>query len=208
MSQTIKISIIEDDSGILEMVARFLSGDPGLEVVSTHTRSEDFFRILNNMKNPPQVILQDINLPGISGIQSLQRIKEDAPGIDVVMFTIHDESDKIFQALCAGASGYVLKSAGLENISDSIYLVARGGSYMSPSIARKVVEYFRPNIKSDEGLTPKEQQVVRGIQDGLSYKMIADKLQVSINTVNYHIKNIYKKLEVRTRTELLKKLGK
>jgi DNA-binding NarL/FixJ family response regulator len=149
----------------------------------------------------------DIGLPGMSGISGMKIISERYPDISIIMFTIHNDSHKIFQSLCAGASGYILKNTPFPKISEAIRTVAAGESYMSPQIARKVMEYFhedrKPKPKSV--LTPKEKEIVLGLVEGLSYKLIADQCYISIETVRSHIKNIYKKLHVHGKAEVIRK---
>lgn len=155
-------------------------------------------------QNPPDVLLQDIGLPGMSGLAAIRLIKDKMPSTDIIMFSVYDDSERIFQAFCAGASGYVLKNTQLTDLRKAILTVHAGEAVMSPAIAKKVIAHFRPS--NDNGpLTHTEQRVVQLLTDGLSYKMIAARMQVSINTVGSHIKNIYKKLQVNSKAEVIAK---
>jgi DNA-binding NarL/FixJ family response regulator len=149
----------------------------------------------------------DIQLPGMSGIEGIGIIKEKYPEIEIIMLTVYHDSHKIFDSLKAGASGYLLKHTSLPEIKESIEKLASGGAPMSPQIARKVIQYFnKPDKKEVESdLTPREQDIVNGLVDGLSYKLIADRFDISIDTVRAHIRNIYKKLHVNSKAEVITK---
>lgn len=151
----------------------------------------------------------DIQLPGMSGIEGIGIIKDKYPEIDIIMLTVYHDSHKIFDSLCAGASGYLLKHTSLPEIKESILNLLNGGAPMSPQIARKVINHFqeqeprKSNVESS--LTPREHDIVNGLVDGLSYKMIADRYDISIDTVRAHIRNIYKKLHVNSKAEVIAK---
>jgi DNA-binding NarL/FixJ family response regulator len=154
------------------------------------------------------VILMDIQLPGMSGIDGIKIIKRDHSDTEIIMLTVYHDSHKIFDSLMAGASGYLLKHTSLPEIKESIELLMKGGAPMSPQIARKVIEHFnKPTIKEkpDSGLTSREQDIVNGLTDGLSYKLIADRFNISLDTVRAHIRNIYKKLHVNSKGEVIAK---
>jgi DNA-binding NarL/FixJ family response regulator len=156
----------------------------------------------------PDVILMDIQLPGMSGIKGISLIKEEYENIDIIMLTVYHDSHKIFNALRAGASGYLLKHTSLPEIKESILKLLDGGAPMSPQIARKVINHFQENApkkNADSDLTPREHDIVNGLVDGLSYKMIADRYDISIDTVRAHIRNIYKKLHVNSKAEVIAK---
>jgi DNA-binding NarL/FixJ family response regulator len=156
----------------------------------------------------PDLILMDIQLPGMSGIEGIGLIREKYPEIDIIMLTVYHDSHKIFNSLCAGASGYLLKHTSLPKIKDSILDLLEGGAPMSPQIARKVINHFQdqqPKKNADSDLTPREHDIVNGLVDGLSYKMIADRYDISIDTVRAHIRNIYKKLHVNSKAEVIAK---
>lgn len=151
------------------------------------------------------VLLSDIGLPGESGIRGISRIKKRAPKCQVMMLTVYDDAKRVFQALCNGASGYLLKQTPLQKIKESVISLCDGGAPMSPGIARLVVEYFNPKSISDrvEKLTPREEQIVTAIEEGLTNKEVAIRLDISVETVKYHIKHIYQKLEVNNRHALI-----
>lgn len=203
----ISLAIVEDDPIIRESLRTFLGGDPQFDMLCAADSMEDFLQTLqNDSRMAPDVMLLDIQLPGQSGIEGIPAIKKLRPGIDIIMLTTFEESDKIFAALCAGACSYLAKRVSLVTIRDAILTVHRGGSYMSPSIARKVVEHFAPAPKKEEGpLTLRQQQIVDCIVNGLSYKMTADKLGISLDTVRTHIKHIYQILEINSKGELIRR---
>ncbi len=203
----IALAIVEDDPIIRESLRTFLGGDPQFELVYSAVSMEDFLQTLQQDERvSPSVLLLDIQLPGQSGIEGIPSIKKLRPGIDIIMLTTFEESDKIFAALCAGACSYLSKRVSLITIRDAVLTVHRGGSYMSPSIARKVVEHFAPIPKKEDGpLTPRQQEIVDCIVNGLSYKMTADKLGISLDTVRTHIKHIYHVLEINSKGELIRR---
>jgi DNA-binding NarL/FixJ family response regulator len=149
----------------------------------------------------------DIGLPGMSGISGIKLIKEKYPEIDILMLTVHNDPHKIFQSLCAGATGYLLKTTPLTEIKRFIEELSLGGAPMSPQIARRVIEYFQEGKeeRKPSPLTEKEKEIVLDLVDGLSYKMIADKQSVSIDTVRTHIKHIYNKLHVHSKADVIRK---
>jgi DNA-binding NarL/FixJ family response regulator len=200
----IKVAYIEDDPYVRDFISDCLAKDKELEFLGSCSSVEDFLE--QSLPWPqPDVILQDISLPGMTGLEAIRHLKERFPKVEIIMFTIHDDSERIFKAFCAGASGYLLKNTTYPKIREGIIQVYRGEASMTPSIARKVITYFKPEKKQSETLTARESQIVQCMVDGLSYKMIADKLQLSINTVSYHIKNIYKKLQVNSKAEVVAK---
>jgi len=202
----IAVGIVEDEPIVRESLVTFFEGQHNVEVVCQVPSLEDFQEMYSVGENTaPDVILLDIGLPGMSGLEGIRVIKKIVPDTDIVMLTTYEESEIIFKALCAGACSYLSKRSSLSQILEAITVVHQGGSYMSPSIARKVVTYFSPSDNSKkELLTPRQQQIVSGLVDGLSYKMIADKYLVSIETVRDHIKKIYKKLQINSKAELIK----
>ncbi|MES2629798.1 MAG: response regulator transcription factor [Bacteroidota bacterium] len=202
-----RLVIIEDIDEIRNGYQEFLSLQPEFESVDAFPSGEDFFDWLAKQSAMPGVVLTDIGLPGISGIDCIQGIKRISESTEVIMLTVYDDSDRIFKSLCAGATGYILKATPLNEIKTSILTIASGHAYMSPSIARKVMTFFGPTKKEETAndLTNKELEIVRGLVDGLSYKLIADKLNISINTVRQHIRNIYKKLQVNSKGEVISK---
>ena len=203
----ITLAIVEDDPIIRESLRTFLGGDPQFDLLYTAVSMEDFIQTLQlDSRIVPSVVMLDIQLPGQSGIEGIPAIKKLRPGVDIIMLTTFEESDKIFAALCAGACSYLSKRVSLVTIRDAIVTVHRSGSYMSPSIARKVVEHFAPMPKKEDGpLTSRQQEIVDCIVNGLSYKMAADKLGISQDTVRTHIKHIYQILEINSKGELIKR---
>ena len=203
--QVINLGIIEDETLVLDNLELYFQIQNEIEVVSTSGSVEDF---LENYSPGKQIdiFLLDIGLPGVSGLEGIRPIKNLLPKADIIMLTAFDDSDRIFKALCAGAVSYITKSTDLPTIKDALLKVSRGGSYMSPSIARKVINHFAPQKKNkNEGLTPRQEQIVQGLVDGLSYKLIADKYMISVETVRDHIKKIYKKLHVNSKAEVIRK---
>lgn len=202
----IRVVIVEDNVEIRKNICQLFTMSDGYECAGQFGSFEDFFDSLTDNVNF-DVLIADIGLPGMSGIEGMKKLRQDFGDIDIIMFTVYNDSDKIFDSLLAGASGYLLKSTPLSEIKQSVDVIASGGSVMSPSIARKVIDHFGQPKKIDKEyqLTPRENEVVQGLVDGLSYKMIADRLDISIDTVRSYIKSIYKKLYVNSRSEVIKK---
>lgn len=201
----IYLGIIEDEQMVLESLQLYFERQPEIEVKLSAKTVEEFVEKLTP-RIPVNMLLLDINLPGMSGLEGIRHIKERLPGVDILILTSSDDSNHIFKALCAGAVSYISKRTDLPTIKEALVTVNRGGAYMSPAIARKVIEYFSPKkYDPDDVLTPRQQQIVEGLVDGLSYKMIADKYLVSVETVRDHIKKIYRKLEVNSKAEVIRK---
>lgn len=203
----ISAGIIEDNEDIRKAIRDYLDSQEGFSCELDSESVEDFLRRIPQEKMP-DIVLCDIGLPGMSGIEGIRFIKDRFPDVDVVMLTVYDDAEKIFQSLCAGASGYLLKNTQFHLIKEGLELLKRGGAPMSPEIAAKVVSFFqksRPKPQSDARLTEKEHEVVVGLVDGLSYKMIADRMGISMQTVQVHIKNIYQKLHVHCKAEVIAK---
>lgn len=202
----ISIGIVEDDNDIRNVIQKYLDSLPGF---MCDIAVDSVEAVLPKLQEEilPDVVLMDIGLPGMSGIDGIRLIKERYPEIDIVMLTIYHDSQKIFNSLCAGASGYLLKNTPLPEIKSGIEGLRAGGSPMSPQIARKVIQYFGPTQKARKTspLTPKEKEIVVGLVDGLSYKMIAARMNISVETVRFHIKNIYQKLHVHSKAEVITK---
>lgn len=199
------IAIVEDDTQIRNLLQQYLNRQRDFSCLLAFDSVENFRKQLNS-DTKPDVLLMDIGLPGMSGIDGMKLIKRDYPDIDIIMLTVYNDPDKIFNSLCAGATGYLLKNTPLEEIREGIELLSRGGSPMSPQIARKVVAFFSAEKKSVQSpLSDKENEIVIALVDGLSYKLIADRLNISIETVRFHIKNIYRKLHVHSKAEVISK---
>jgi len=197
----INVSIVEDDDEIRESLSILINGTPGFACISTFDNCEA--AIATIPEDPPDVILMDIGLPGLSGIEGIRRIKTQLPDINILMLTVHGDSKKVFEALCAGACGYLIKDTPPARLLDAISEAHNGGAPMSTQIARMVVSSFKTNSHSD--LTPREVEVLNQLCKGKSYRMIADTLFISEETVRRHIKNIYKKLEVSSKSEAVAK---
>ena len=202
-----KVGIVEDNKKIRDLIQRYLDMQDELNCPVAVDTVEEMLEYLDEHPHP-DVLLMDIQLPGMSGIKGMGIIKEKYPDIDIMMLTVYHDSHKIFDALRAGASGYLLKHTSLPEIKESILKLVDGGAPMSPQIARKVINHFQENApkkNSDSDLTPREHDIVNGLVDGLSYKMIADRYDISIDTVRAHIRNIYKKLHVNSKAEVIAK---
>ena len=201
----IHVAIVEDDHDVRDAIQEYLNSLSSIRCVASRESVEDLLAEMNE-ENAPDIILMDIGLPGMSGISGIKIIKEKFPDINIIMLTVYNDSHKIFRSLCAGASGYLLKNRPFEEIRQAIEMLDAGGAPMTPQIARKVIEYFQPKKASLESpLTEKEKEIVVGLVDGLSYKMIADRMNISIETVRTHIKNIYTKLHVHCKAEVITK---
>jgi len=200
----IRLGIIEDDEEIRTMLDQYFGSQPGFSVLLSASSVEDFFEQWTDSIYF-DIILSDIGLPGESGIKGIPRIKRRASRCQVIMLTVYDDADRVFQALCNGASGYLLKQTPLPKIREAVLSLYEGGAPMSPGIARMVVEHFNPKNTRDlaENLTPREAQIVAAIEEGLTNKEVAIRLDISLETVKYHIKNIYEKLQVNSRHALI-----
>lgn len=202
----ISVAIIEDDEEIREGIQKYLNRKVGFSCRIAEESVEDYLAH-GHEEDWPDVILMDIGLPGMSGIDGIKLIKGRFPEIDIVMLTVYHDSHKIFEALRAGASGYLLKNTPLAEIKEALEQLQAGGAPMSPQIARKVIEHFNPPNKPtpESPLTAKEKEIVVGLVDGLSYKLIAERMNISVETVRFHIKNIYQKLHVHSKAEVITK---
>lgn len=201
----IRIGIIEDDEMIRASLVHFLKNEPGFDCLLDAGSVEDF---LASWAEDVffDLILSDIGLPGISGIEGVRLIKKRAPDCQVMMLSVYNDTQRIFQALCAGASGYVSKQTAFPKIKEALNSIYNGGAFMSPDIARKVTDYFNPvhPSKLTQSLTPREAQVLSAIEEGLPNKVIADRLGLSLETVKTHVKKIYQKLEVNNRLDVVR----
>jgi DNA-binding NarL/FixJ family response regulator len=202
----ITVSIVEDSDKLRETLVRVLNRADGFRCVSQYANAEDALKDLPQAK--PDVVLMDINLPGMNGVECVRQLKKIAPEIQVMMLTVYEDTENIFDALAAGASGYMLKRTAGKELLEAIAEVKRGGSPMTTHIARKVVQSFQRSAAAEaqtESLSDREQQVLDLLSRGLMYKEIADKLSISYETVHTYIRRIYEKLQVRTRTEAVAK---
>ncbi len=198
----IKVSIVEDDVKVRGSLARMVDSAAGFVCVSQHPDAENALKEIP--VSQPEVVLMDINLPGMNGVDCVRRLKEILPKIQVVMLTVYENTNIIFSALSSGASGYLLKQSSPEQIIEAIREVHAGGSPMTSHIARKVVASFQKIINPSQDyqkLSLREQQVIDWLAQGHTYQEIADALKISYATVHTHIRHIYEKLHVRSRTE-------
>lgn len=198
---TISVWIIEDNRAFARMAGAAVDAAAGLACTGIHPSCEEALRALPTA-TPPQVVLMDIGLPGMDGIAGIARLRALVPQLDVIVLTVFEDEDKLFQAICAGASGYLLKSAGLDEIAEAIRLAHAGGSPMTPRIARRVLGFFagRPAKAADYGLTERERDILQILVEGLAKKEIAVRLGISFHTVDMHLRHIYEKLQVNTAT--------
>ena len=202
----INVSIVEDNDKLRGTLARVLDRSEGFRCVSQYANAEDAVAGVPQIR--PDVVLMDINLPGMNGVQCVQQLKKLMPQIQIIMLTVYEDTENIFSALQAGANGYLLKRTTTKELLEGISEVHRGGSPMTMHIARKVVQSLQqtaPTAQPTENLSEREQQVLDLLSQGLMYKEIADKLGISYETVHTYIRRIYEKLQVRTRTEAVAK---
>jgi DNA-binding NarL/FixJ family response regulator len=202
----ISVSIVEDSDKFRETLARVLNRSEGFRCISHYPNAEDALKALPQDK--PEVVLMDINLPGMNGVECVRQLKQLMPTLQVMMLTVYEDTENIFNALAAGATGYMLKRTPRDELLEAIREVHRGGSPMTTHIARKVVLSFQraaPASSPTEMLSPREQEVLDCLAKGFLYKEIAEKLQISYETVHTYIRRIYEKLQVRTRTEAVAK---
>jgi len=201
-SRPISVSIVEDDPWLRRDLAREISAAAGFLCLGSYANAEEALQKLPADK--PDVVVMDINLPGLNGIECVRRIKLSTPEMCILMLTVYEESDLIFSALRAGASGYLLKRSKSSELLEAIADAHKGGSPMTSSVARQVVQFFNQAAKPQpgvEGLSPREQEILDLLVRGHPYKTIADQLSVSVNTVRMFIRRIYKKMHVHSRSE-------
>ena len=204
----IKVVIVEDSEKIRLGLKMLIDGTSEYECVGDYETCESMFEEVEELK--PDVVLMDIDLPGMSGIEGIKKLRLIFPDLRILVLTIYDESDTVFQALCSGACGYMVKKTPPSRLLEAIAEAHKGGSPMSSHIARKVVDFFQENDalfrKNEEiSLTKREVEVLTGLVDGNSYKAIANSLDISIDTVKFHFRNIYKKLHVHSQSEAVAK---
>ena len=197
----LQVAIVEDDSEIRSTLGLIIDSTDGFCCQQLYNDCETAVKDLPN--DPPDVVLMDIDLPGMSGIEGVKKLKASIPKTDFIMLTIHSEDESIFDSICAGATGYLLKSTPPSNLLNAIHEVHEGGSPMSAAIARRVITSFR--IAPSSPLSERETEILARLCEGENYKVIADALFVSGHTVRSHIKNIYKKLHVNSRAEAVTK---
>jgi DNA-binding NarL/FixJ family response regulator len=201
-----KVAVVEDNPALRAQLVQILSGARDIRCVGAFGTGEEALRQIP-LKSP-DVVLMDIKLPGMSGIECLTELKALMPELQVIMVTVYEDSESLFRALKAGANGYLVKSGPPRQLLDAVRDVYGGGSPMSSHIARKVVQHFQvsgPSAAEAENLSPREQQVLELLASGFLYKEIGDKLQIGVETVRTHVKNICQKMHVRNRVEAVAK---
>jgi DNA-binding NarL/FixJ family response regulator len=199
----IHVAIVEDDQEIRQLLQLLIDASPGFSCKLVYPDAEAALAELPTY--PPDVVLMDIQLPGMSGVACVRKLREVRPELDILMLTVQAEDNYIFDSLCAGATGYLLKETPPVQLLEAIREAKNGGSPMSPAIARRVIASFHRVKSTESPLSDRETEVLQLLCDGADYRQIAEKLFVSTNTVKAHIKNIYKKLHVHSRAEAVKK---
>ncbi len=206
IDQSIRVAIIEDDRATREGLGMLINGTPGYDCVNTFRCVEDALRRTDG--DVPDVLLLDIHLPGMLGSDGVRLLKEKFLAVQIIMLTVYAEEDKVFESICNGACGYLLKETPPARLLEAIGEAHQGGSPMSPVIARKVVTLFQktgPAEKFDEQLTPQELRLLKLLVEGYSYQAAAEHLKVSVNTIRDHIRRIYEKLHVHSKSEAVTK---
>jgi DNA-binding NarL/FixJ family response regulator len=202
----ITVAIIEDERDIRESLAVLINGTEGYSCTGSYRTMEEALDCIP--RRLPKVVLSDIGLPGMSGIEGVRRLKERHPDLLLLMLTVYDDDERIFDAMCAGACGYLLKKTPPARLLESLKEAVAGGAPMSPEVARRVIALFRefrPPERADYHLTPHETRLLRLFVEGHNYKTAAAELGVSVNTVNFHVRSIYDKLQVHSRSEAVAK---
>jgi DNA-binding NarL/FixJ family response regulator len=202
----IRVAIVEDERDIRECLTFLIDGTDGYACTGSYRTMEEALDKIGHQL--PSVVLSDIGLPGMNGIDGIRILKERHPDLLILMLTVYDDDERIFDAMCAGASGYLLKKTPPAKLLDSLREAVGGGAPMSPEVARRVITLFReirPPDRADYQLTPHETRLLKLFVEGHIYKTAAVELGVSVNTVNFHVRNIYEKLQVHTRSEAVAK---
>jgi DNA-binding NarL/FixJ family response regulator len=204
------IWLVEDNPVYRRTVGRLIDRLPGFRCARLFTSCEEALTALDQAVAAPGIILLDVGLPGMSGLEGIRHFKDRAPGVHVIVLTVFDDREKIFNAICAGASGYLLKTATEERIAEALHEVLNGGAPMTASIAQKVLERFSQLAapRGEYGLTSREREILELMVEGLIKKEIADRLSLSYHTVDTHLRNIYGKLHVHNRSEAVGKAVK
>jgi len=202
-----RLVIIEDDPLLLENLTLLLRGEEGITVSGSYRSAEDAMKALKNAS--PEVMLTDLGLPGMSGVELIKKAKEDMPSLEIMAHTVFEDRERVFSAIKAGASGYILKGSTPREIIESIHSLYKGGAPMSPKIARKIIHEFQDDDAGEQFLlTQRETEVVKRVEEGLTYKEIGERLSISTHTVHTHIKNIYEKLQAKDRNDAINKARK
>ncbi len=218
LNKSIQVALVEDDAGVRANLAKMIDSAPGFRCQAAYP--DGAAALAGIPANRPDVVLMDINLPGMLGPECVRRLKGVVPGLPVIMLTVYDDSEQVFKSLMAGATGYLLKRTPKEKLLEAIREVHDGGAPMSRQVARRVVQFFQgidqmpgpkdaPRAPEMATLTEREEQVLAGLAKGHLYKEIADQLNISFETVRTHVRSIYEKLHVHSRTEaVLKYFGR
>ena len=204
--ETIRVAIVEDRREIRDGLGMLINGTAGYRVTGSYRSMEEALEKIGH--HPPDLVLSDIGLPGMSGIEGVRLLKERHPQLMIVMLSVYDDDERIFDALCAGANGYLLKKTPPARLIESLREAATGGAPMSPEVARRVVylfREFRPPERADYQLTPHETRLLKLLVEGHNYKTAAFELNVSVNTIAFHVKHIYEKLQVHSKSEAVAK---
>jgi DNA-binding NarL/FixJ family response regulator len=202
----IKVAIVDDDEGIRSSLAALIRRAPALKLAGDYPDAETALKEIP--RHPPDVVLMDINLPGINGVECVRQLKASLPDVQFLMLTVYEDSDSLFNSLKAGASGYLLKRTASARLLEGIKDVYTGGSPMTPQLARRVVQFFlRPQANESpvSHLTPGEREFLDQLANGYAYKEIADRMKISIDTVRSYVRTVYEKLHVHSRTEAVVK---
>jgi DNA-binding NarL/FixJ family response regulator len=208
----IGLAIVEDDKHIRTSLMDYFSNQEDIHMIHSEDSVEKFLNWISITDQKPDVILLDVSLPGMTGIDGIQKIREIDESVSIIMLTIHDDSDRVFRSFTEGADGYLLKSTPLAKIKEGLLDIQQNGAPMSPSIAKKVIRHFaqkKPEKKSQKAklntLTPREKEVVNGLVEGFSYKEVASNLELAVETIRHHVKNIYSKLHVNSKSQVVAK---
>lgn len=202
-SSPIKVAIVDDDEGIRSSLAALIRRNPGFKLSGDYPDAETALKEIP--RREPDVVLMDINMPGMSGVECVQQLKAALPKVQFLMLTVYEDSDSLFRSLKAGASGYLLKRTASARLIEAIKDVHEGGAPMTPQLARRVVQFFmRKPAEEDTAvarLTPGEREFLDQLANGYAYKEIADRMKISIDTVRSYVRTVYEKLHVHSRTE-------
>jgi DNA-binding NarL/FixJ family response regulator len=201
----IKVAIVDDDKDMRTSLATLIRRTSSLQLAGNYANAEVALQEIP--RNPPDVVLMDINMPGMAGIECVRQLKAIVPAVQVLMLTVYEDSDSLFKSLRAGASGYLLKRTSSSQLLEAVRDVHEGGSPMSPQLARRVVQYFsKPQSESQvPHLSPGERQFLQLLAKGYVYKEIAEHMGISTDTVRYYVRTVYEKLHVHSRTEAVVK---
>lgn len=205
-NQNIKVLLIEDQRDVREGLSVLINGSPGFRCLAACRTMEEGLRAVD--RELPDVVLTDVGLPGMNGVEGTKILKETHPELPVVALTVYDDDEDVFNALCAGASGYLLKNTPPAKLLESLKEVVAGGAPMSPEVALRVIRLFRefsPPARASHRLTQQELQLLKLIIDGHTYKTAAIELGISVSTVSFHLQNIYNKLQVHSKSEAVAK---